>query len=456
MAENELKFSPFQQRALEVPEAFDIFCGGGRGGGKSTLLCLLALRHVEQYAERARVLFIRQTFKALQDFALLCRELFGAIYGVDARFNQTEGIWRFPNNGYLELGQLESAADYAKYQGRSFSILLADEISQYPTPDLLDLLRSNLRAPRDIPIRVALAGNPGGPGHFWVANRYVFRAQPWQPFFEKESKREFIYAPSTLRDNCFINQEEYAAQLASACASDSELLRAWERGDWSISRGGFFADVLSEERNAVGPFAEAPPGWRTWLAHDFGSAAPSVTFLMTQSPGEEFAGKFYPRGSIVVLDELAAYRRDNLNKGLGWTAAVTAEAIRSELCERWGVPPVGCADDSVFSHAGSSAGSIADEFARAGVTFQPAKKGDRISGWQRMRRMLADAGKPDVPGLYVSRACAYFWQTAPYLGRDERRIEDVDSSGPDHAADACRYGLLYEHPATRIDIGFAY
>jgi hypothetical protein len=29
----------------------------------------------------------------------------------------------------------------------------------------------------------------------------------------------------------------------------------------------------------------------------------------------------------------------------------------------------------------------------------------------------------------------------PYLARDTKRVEDVDSSGPDHAADACRYGL---------------
>jgi hypothetical protein len=52
----------------------------------------------------------------------------------------------------------------------------------------------------------------------------------------------------------------------------------------------------------------------------------------------------------------------------------------------------------------SSAGSIADEFRLAGVYFNPAKKSQRMTGWQRMKRMLADAGKPDVPGLYVSRA----------------------------------------------------
>lgn len=59
-----------------------------------------------------------------------------------------------------------------------------------------------------------------------------------------------------------------------------------------------------------------------------------------------------------------------------------------------------------------------------------------------MRRLLEDAGKPDVPGLYISRACEYFWSTVPYLARDQKRVEDVDSSGPDHAADAVRYGCL--------------
>ena len=84
-----------------------------------------------------------------------------------------------------------------------------------------------------------------------------------------------------------------------------------------------------------------------------------------------------------------------------------------------------------------------DEFRLAGVHFSPAKKADRISGWTTMKRLLADAGKPDVPGLYISRACEYFWTTVPYLGRDPRRVEDLDSrSQSDHAADACRYGCL--------------
>jgi hypothetical protein len=232
-----------------------------------------------------------------------------------------------------------------------------------------------------------------------------------------------------------------------------------------VNRGSYFASVLEESRVAVGPFDPAAgvprtrygEPWRTWLAHDFGSSAPSVTYLMAESPGDKIGEKFFPRGSIVILDELAAYRRDNLNMGLGWTAAVTAEAIRSELCERWKVAASGVADDSCFAKAGHASGSIAEEFARAGVTFHPAKKADRISGWQLMRRLLADAGKPDKPGLYVSRACEYFWATVPHLARDQRRVEDVDSSGPDHGGDACRYGILRQQPVVgRLNIGFTY
>jgi hypothetical protein len=461
-SENELRRSAFQDRALAIPECFDLFLGGGRGGGKSYTLALLALRHVAQYGERARILYLRQSYRGLADFELVCRELFGTVYGTDARYNAAEHTWRLPGGGYAELGQLEGPGDFTKYQGRSFTLLLIDEAGQYAMPDLLDLMRSNLRAPKDIPIRVAMAANPGGPGHHWIARRYVFKGKPWVPFFEDKSKRQWVSCPSTLLDNEYIDREQYRDQLQSACPSDAELLRSWIHGDWAVARGAYFASVLDESRVAVGPFkvGELPQQhgekWRTWLAHDFGSAAPSVTFLLAESPGAEYCGKFYPRRSIVVLDELAAYRKDNLNMGLGWTAATTGEAIRSELCAPWKVSPEGCADDAIFARTGSGAGSIADEFARVGVRFEPAKKADRISGWQKMRRLLADAGKPDVPGLYVSRACEYFWSTVPYLARDQRRVEDVDSSGPDHAADACRYGILHEHPATSLKMGFAY
>lgn len=443
-----IQTSDFQQRVLLLPEALDVALLGGRGGAKSYTLALIALRHVEQYGSRARILYIRRTYKGLADFELVTRELFATIYGTGARYNAAEHAWRFPNGSYLELGQLESHGDYAKYQGRSFTLLLVDEAGQFPTPELLDLLRSNLRAPRDIPVRMMLAANPGGPGHHWIAKRYVFTGKPWQPFNEPKSRRQWVHAPSTFADNPFIDREQYRGQLESSCPHDPELLRAWIEGDWSVSRGAYFASVLDESRNAVDPWQGVPKHngqrWQTYLAHDFGSSAPSVTYIIAKSPGADGPdGIYYPRDSLVLLDELATNKPDRPNEGLGWTVPILAEEILA-LCKRWKLRPIGVADDAIFAKSGHGAGSIAQEFMRFGVRFYPAKKADRLTGWNIMRRLLADAGKPDVPGLYVARTCSYFWETVPYLGRDPKRVEDVDSSGPDHAADAVRYGCLRE------------
>ena len=113
--------------------------------------------------------------------------------------------------------------------------------------------------------------------------------------------------------------------------------------------------------------------------------------------------------------------------------------------------PTGCADDACFAQHGHAGGSIADEFRSNGVRFDRAYKQrmDRVSGWARMRALLDSAGKPDVPGLYVSSRCEYWWSTVPTLPRDARKIEDVDSSAADHAADATRYALNWERNRIR-------
>jgi hypothetical protein len=233
-----LQLNPFQERLLSIPEDFDVFLGGGRGGGKSYGIAYLALRHAEQYGIKARILYIRKSYKGLADFELTTREVFGMVYGTDASYNAQEHVWRMPNGAYIELGQLESAADYAKYQGRSFTLVIVDEAGQFATPDLLDMMRSNMRGPKDMPVRMVIAANPGGVGHHWLAKRYVFAgAAPWEVFHESRSKRRWVYAPSTFAGNTLIDREQYREQLESSCPDDPELLSAWVDGNWAISRG---------------------------------------------------------------------------------------------------------------------------------------------------------------------------------------------------------------------------
>jgi len=436
-----MKVSDYQNRVLLIPETMDIFQGGGRGGGKSQGMGFLALRHIQQHGEQARVLYIRKTYPSLADFELLCRELFNHAYGGQARYNMSAHVWRFPNGGYMELGQLEGPQDYSKYQGRSFTLLLVDEAGEFASPADIDRLRSNLRGPAGVPIRTVISANPGGVGHAWLTRRYI--KTPWQSFTEEASGRAFVNCPSTFLDNPGLDHAQYERQLKASCPTDPELLRAWLDGDWHIARGAYFASSLDESRNMIEPWDRIPPGFRSYLSHDFGSTAPSVTYLVLESDGEKGPdGKYYPRGSLILFDELATVDPDDPTKGLGWNVDILAEEIKAQLCTPWKIHAQGVCDDACFAATGHSGGSLAEEFQRAGVYFTPAKKGDRIAGWQRMKRFLMDAGKPDVPGMYISRNCRYFWETVPYLGRDKRRVEDLDSTGPDHAADAARYAFI--------------
>ena len=468
-----IELSAFQNRAMAIPEADDVFLGGARGGGKSFVMGVLGLRHAEQYGERARILYLRRSYRSLADFELMTRDLFATAYGTGARYNSQDHVWRLPNGGYFELGQLECTADYSKYQGRSFTLLLIDEAGEWPTPADLDRLRSNLRAPSGVPTRCIIAANPGGPGHGWLARRYVFNGNAaWMPFNEAYSGRQWIYAPSTFRDNPALDRVAYEANLRASCPHDPELLKAWIDGTWAIARGAFFGSVLDEARVMFPAWDALPctnltpagtPGyrmiagtdhWKTFLAHDFGSSAPSITLLIAESPGDTVGGRYYPRGSLCVIDETALALPDDPSRGLQLTVPEQAVRIR-DMCSQWGVRADGYADDAIFARTGSQAGSISDEFRRAGVTFRPAHKGGRVHGWEKMRRLFADAGMLDKPGLYISDRCTYLWETLPVLPRDPRRPEDVDSRAVDHGADALRYGICRQEPILITGIGSA-
>lgn len=170
-------------------------------------------------------------------------------------------------------------------------------------------MRSNMRGPKDVPVRMVVAANPGGPGHHWIARRYVFTGKrPWDMFTDAKSKRQWVYAPSTFLGNDFIDRDQYRDQLEAACPGDPELLRAWVDGDWAVSRGAYFAAVLDEDRNAVDDWSEIPQGWDTYLTHDFGSSAPSVTYIVAESPGDVVGDRYYPKGSLVLVDELATVK----------------------------------------------------------------------------------------------------------------------------------------------------
>lgn len=455
------QLSPWQIQAAGVPEEFDLFLGGGRGGGKTHLLMTLLLRHCEQFGKYARCLIVRKSFPGLMDIEAALRTYLFEVYGDSYRFEGQKHRFTLPSGGTIQLDQLESESDFQKYQGKSFTYICVDEAGQYASPALPDRLRSSLRAPKGVPTRFILLANPGGAGHHWLVKRHALKAS-WTPYDDPATGSKFVSVASTYRDNAFIDCDRYEKNLLASCSTDPELGRSWLNGDWSIIRGAYFAHVLDESRNMIEPWSCLPPrsahknnpqslykhnhamveSWRFFLSHDYGVSAPSVTLLCARSGGARHEGRYYPRGSIILVDEYVSCHNDDLTKGLGMTVPELSSRIKG-MCGDWNVRPSGVADDAIFANHGSQAGTIADEFRKAGVYFSKARKGGRVAGWERMRRMLQDAGSgdPDKPGLYISRACRYWWSTVPTLPRDPRKPDDVDTTAADHAADATSYAL---------------
>lgn len=425
--------TPYQSTVLSVPETWNVMLAGGRGGGKSTAALLLVLRHVEKYGAAARPLVIRETHKAVQELEEQLDGLLNDAYGRGVRHNRAEHTFRLPNGAIVECGQLDGPNAYKKFQGRSFTLLAIDEFGLVRDRRWVDLLKSNLRAPDGVPLREIRTANPGGPLHALIHQNFISRSLAWHPY--EVAGETWVNCPSTLIDNPHLNHEDYQRRLRAACGNDEELMRAWLVGDWNIARGAFFGGSL-DERTHMLPAAWQYPvtkAWRPYLAMDWGSSAPSVTYVCLRAPGD--IGPF-PKDSLILLDELATVDPNDPNVGLNWPPGKLAEGIL-EMCGRWGIYPHGVGDD-----AAGLEDSLLVVLRRHGVYLTRPRK-ERVAGWAAMRDRLSNTKERNgLPGMWMTARCRYFWQTVPFVERDPSRPEDVITTGPDHAADAARYAVM--------------
>jgi hypothetical protein len=431
----------WQRSVLEVPESINLVLAGGRGGGKTTSVEQIALRHVEQYGEHARPLIVRHSHKALVELEDELIGLFATVYG-GVPYSRQEKIFRFGNGARVELGQLEGPVDWTKYQGRSYSLLIVEEIGAMKTAKYVQMLRSNLRSGAGIPLRTVFTANPGGALHTYMHSNFISRAPAWEPFLLDGEK--WVVCTGTYKDNPHIDHADYERKLRAACAGDEELLRAWLSGDWNIARGAFFGGILDER---VHMLPEAFPytvdrsdNWSRSIAMDYGFAAPSVVLFCARAPDRlKIGSTLIPVGSMLVLDEIASARADDPNVGLGWPPGMIAEAIleKCRALNNW--PAHGVGDD-----ARGLEDTLLNVLRTHGIHLQRPQK-HRVAGWARVRELLWNAKERNGrPGLYISARCRYTWATLPFLPRNPLRPEDLDTTAPDHAADALRYGVLQD------------
>jgi hypothetical protein len=64
-----------------------------------------------------------------------------------------------------------------------------------------------------------------------------------------------------------------------------------------------------------------------------------------------------------------------------------------------------------------------------------------MDGWDAVRSRLIGDGD-GRPMIFFFDTCVATIRTLPVLQHDPQRVEDLDTSSEDHAADAVRYGCL--------------
>lgn len=504
----EIEISEFQKRVLKIPEYISLFLGGGRGGAKTYLVAIIALKHILKYKEKAKILYIRNYVKSLKQFQGIFSNLLDSIGNIPNfenpdkpikmySFNDQDHIYKFFNGAILQMTQMANDEDYNKHHGKDYTLMIVDELtlfSEEQITNLIDTLRTCVRASAGIITRLIYLANPGGVGHSLVKKRYIDGRTPWE-YYEDPAKpsketlaaygktvsdvkiRQWVSCPSTYMDNPFIDGRSYVADLLAKNEADPDTVRAWVSGDWEINRGTFFdseiLDPILGGRNRLYdwpcPSQEGGKGeWRNnfnWMpGMDYGPSAPTVVHIAAISKGGLGPdGMYYAPGSVIIVDEWSTHIESSYDTGRRMDIEGLAKGVK-DLCAKWNIPPTGPADDAIFNNDGrSKVFTIAGEFKQHGVFWFKAEKGSRMAGITLMKEYMRAAGTNILPGgknntildytarrpgLYVCDRCKYFWATVPKLQHNPRNMGDYIEKA-DHSADCVRYIITYSGPSTK-------
>jgi hypothetical protein len=372
---------------------------------------------------------------------------------------RSEGKFLFANGAECKFRHLDNDADAEDYQGHSYTLLIVEEIGNFPSPTPIQKLMATLRSGHGVPCQFIATGNPGGPGHPWVKARYIDPAPLGlrvikdtfvDPFSGQAVVRDRVFIPANVRDNNYLNPAECAAQLRMV--GSEMLVRAWLYGDWSIVIGAFFGE-FDIRKHVIRPF-EIPRHWPRFRAGDWGSARPfaigwfSIASDYCKISQGDSAPVMIPRGAMIMYREWYGCVEGQHNVGLKLTVEEVADGIM--LREKDDINPAtrkslikyAELDPSCFANIGGP--THAERFAMRGLipAWTPARnqrtnRDGRLGGWDMVRhRLKGEDGHPMID------LCPHMIRTLPALQHDAGKPEDLDGESEDHLADCLRYGAM--------------
>jgi hypothetical protein len=426
-----------QHSLLKCP-VFEIFFGGARGGGKTDgMIGGDWPIHAQRYGQYAKGVFFRRELPQLDAAIARSKEIYNPL-GAD--WNEQKKTWIFPNGASLKFRPLERDSDAEKYQGHDYTRVYFEELTNYPSMAPVMKIMATLRSGAGVPCGFRATGNPGGPGHNWVKERYidpapagfeVIKEALLNPITGEMQSLDRVFIPSRLNDNRLMIEKDpmYVSRLQ--ISGSKNLVKAWLEGDWSIVDGAYF-DCWSKKM-VLKPF-EIPSGWLRFRSFDWGSAKPfSVGWWAVAT--DDYRG--IPRGAMVRYREW--YGAKKADVGLKLTANDVAQGI----IERSGDEDFAfdVADPAIFTEDGGP--SIAERMEPIYWTKADNKRTPgrgQMGGWDQMRQRMM--GTEGVPMIYCFDTCKDSIRTIPVLQHDSGKPEDLDTTSEDHAADEWRYACM--------------
>lgn len=402
---------PHQWRFHMDPAMFRLL-GGAAGGAKTWAQVAEAYRLAWSMPGSDGYVFREDGVQLKQSWISEALKLWPAD---EFRYNDTERKATFVNGSTVRFRHLLTEQAPYSYKSTQMDWLCVDELTELAF-DRWWYLVSRLRTTKaGWEPRMFAGTNPGGRSHHEVKALWIDRDES----FARDHRidlNQFSFTPSLVTDNTALCARDpgYVSRLETLPDDEAKALR-W--GLWDVFKGQFFkawrADV-----HVVEPFT-IPADWPRYRGIDAGSTAPFCCLWGALD------GRTDPATLYIYREH---YEREWLlrDHAAAIVAASDGESYRASV-----------GDPAMWSKTEADRTSWASQLSAEGLRLTPADN-DRLAGWQLLKRDLQHSDEKP-PALKVFSTCHNLIRTLPALQHDKRRVEDLNTSDEDHAADALRY-----------------
>lgn len=393
--------------------------GGARGGGKSWAVVRKSAMGAYNYPG-IQIIILRREYSEMEN--TLISPMLKILAPGSYTYNKTDHILSFVNGSQIKFGNMPGYSDAVngKYQGQSYDWMFIDEATQFLESEFRGLAAC-VRGANDIPKRIYLTCNPGGPGHFWVKRLFID-----QDFRPGEDPNDYLFIPATVDDNKDLLKAnpDYVKQLELL---PEDIRRAHRYGDWNALAGTYF-DEFRDGVHTCKPFP-IPPYWQHYRAFDYGLDMFFCIWIAVDETGRCYVYRQFAQSGMVVSD----------------AASKQLELTRPDENIYFSIAP-----PDMWSRNRESGKTQASLFGENGVGLMKADN-NRKQGWASLKELfkLREDGRPS---LIIFDTCGTLIECVKCLQHDETDPNDVRDKPHEitHGPDALRYfAQTYVLPAEK-------